>query len=88
VDIGDRNPGLLQEKHEAVILVRVYEVEQVMRDRVALIGSRLACTDVEMAIDLATVGVYDLAVKFPRRLNGKIAFADRRRPQDGQQFLQ
>ena len=65
-DLRDQSPGPVDPSGDAERLVRVGEVDQVVRNRSSGVGIRLCRADVHAAVDLARVGHEDLDRPAPR----------------------
>ncbi len=68
--------GLLEEEGEAVGVVGVADVKEVMGDEGAFFGAELGGADVHASVYLAAVGVDDFAVQLLGELDGEGALAD------------
>ena len=74
-DFIDQPPGIVEEGSQAVWLIWVQNVHQVMRHAAPLLDRRLCRSDVEAAVKEPRIGVYDLAAKAVRDLDSKVRLA-------------
>ncbi len=82
LDLRDRDPSVARELPRRPRLVRIEKINQMMANPRSLFRGRLRGPDVEAAIGLERVGVYDLAAEPLGELEREVALARRRRPND------
>lgn len=85
LDVGDRDASLAGELARRPPLARVEDVDQMVRDALALGETGLRGADVEASIRLERVGVDDLAVEGFGERHPERALAGRGRAQDDQE---
>jgi hypothetical protein len=71
---------------ERDVFVGLEDIDQVMRNTPAFGLGRLGDTDVELTVEVARVGVNDLAVELQAEVNGAGGLADAGWPVDGDQW--
>src|SRR5690606_79164 len=76
-DVGDPLIGKLGKPTCVDVVGRLEVANQVVRNALQFVGTGLAATDVEVAVNLDAVGAYDLAVECFGQLDGQSGFPRR-----------